>query len=74
MIYLFNDISNKIKEPLKDKKNLEKQIKESFYIANNFFELFKKQIVENPKIRELYINISNEYIDKILNTIEKNKS
>ena len=73
IIYLFKEKSNKIKEPLKDKENLKKQLNKSFYIANNFFELFKKNIVEDEEIREIFINISTTYIDKILNTIEKTK-
>ena len=72
MIIIFQNYSNKISNPFKNKK-IEKEIENSYFIANNIFELFKKDIVKNSEIRNIYIKLDNEYVDKILNVIEKNK-
>lgn len=73
IILLFENIPNKITEPFKNIKKIEEQIKNSYYIANNLFNIFKIQLIEDAKARELYIKISDEYVEKILNTIEQNK-
>ena len=73
IIFLFDNISNKIEQPFKNIEKMEEQIKNSFFISNNLFKLFKLKIINDSKTRYIFIKTNEKYIKQILETIEKNK-